>query len=116
MKNTSLEIECPVCDEKVNVDLTRCPKCGAELKSYEIGELEALAHEITKGEVANDKISPTLESPAKEISTTAAASIESSTANTILKEEEKKITGATIGSSARREKKGFFGIFGGKKR
>ncbi|MBC7107389.1 MAG: hypothetical protein H5T41_01120 [Methanomassiliicoccales archaeon] len=116
MKTKSLEIECPICDEKVNVDLTRCPHCGAELKSYEIGELEALAHEIMKGEVTSDKTILTPGSPAKEITTSTTASVEPNTINTIPKEEERRTTDSTIKKSARKGKKGFFGIFGGKKR
>lgn len=116
MKTKSLEIECPLCDGLVNADLTRCPHCGAELKSYEIGELESLAHEIVKGDVTAETSIPISESSEKEMAVSAAASVEASTVNTIPKEEERGVIESTTGKSTRKEKKGFLGIFGGKKR
>ncbi|MDH7509215.1 MAG: hypothetical protein QHH00_07455 [Methanomassiliicoccales archaeon] len=116
MKTAPLEIECPLCDKKVNADSSACPHCGAELKSHEIGELEALAGEIISGEVTSSEVVQSNLSTAKGTSPGAVASVEPDTVSSIPKKEEMTITDSTIGKPVRREKKGFFGIFGGKKR
>jgi uncharacterized Zn finger protein (UPF0148 family) len=41
------EIECPICDRKVQSDITRCPNCGADLLLSSFEDLEELARNIS---------------------------------------------------------------------
>lgn len=46
MDTETVEIECPVCDQKVRADAPRCPHCGAEFAMSGVDELERVAREI----------------------------------------------------------------------
>lgn len=46
MDTENVEIECPVCDQKVKADAPRCPHCGAEFAMSGVDELEIVAREI----------------------------------------------------------------------
>ena len=46
MDADDMEIECPVCDQKVRADAARCPYCGAEFAMSGVDELERVAREM----------------------------------------------------------------------
>jgi len=49
MESESLEIECPVCDQKMPADAQRCSSCGVELMTAGMAELEEVARDISEG-------------------------------------------------------------------
>jgi DNA-directed RNA polymerase subunit RPC12/RpoP len=46
MDTENVEIECPVCDQRIKADAPRCPHCGAEFTLSGVDELEMVAREI----------------------------------------------------------------------
>ncbi len=48
MASEKVEVECPVCDQKVPSDATRCPSCGAEFTFSGVEELQRVAQEINE--------------------------------------------------------------------
>jgi hypothetical protein len=85
MDTETVEIECPVCDQKVRADAPRCPHCGAEFAMSGVDELERVAREING------------------VPTPADLAVEASTA-----EEETVEIGSTE-REGEKETKGFFG-------
>jgi hypothetical protein len=41
------EIECPICDRKVQSDITKCPNCGADLLLSSFEDLEEVARSFS---------------------------------------------------------------------
>jgi hypothetical protein len=44
------EIECPICDRKVQSDMMRCPNCGADLGMSSFADLEEVAKKLSTSE------------------------------------------------------------------
>jgi hypothetical protein len=61
------EIECPICDRKLQSDITKCPNCGADLLLSSFEDLEELARNISTNDIHNQpeaKVDPKKPSPA----------------------------------------------------
>ena len=41
------ETECPICDRKVQSDMTKCPNCGADLSLSSFEDLEEVAKKLS---------------------------------------------------------------------
>jgi predicted amidophosphoribosyltransferase len=48
MDADNVEIECPVCDQKIRADAPRCPNCGAEFVMSGVDELEKVARDLDR--------------------------------------------------------------------
>ncbi|MDW5562529.1 MAG: hypothetical protein SA339_04810 [Methanomassiliicoccus sp.] len=58
MEQDIVEIECPVCDQRVRADAPRCPHCGAEFAMSGVDELEKVVREINEPQVPRGTATP----------------------------------------------------------
>ena len=45
------EIECPICDRKIQSDITKCPNCGADLLLSSFEDLEEVARNLSTNDI-----------------------------------------------------------------
>jgi RNA polymerase subunit RPABC4/transcription elongation factor Spt4 len=45
------EVECPICDRKIQSDIKECPNCGAELSLSNFEDLEEVAIKLSKSDI-----------------------------------------------------------------
>jgi uncharacterized protein (DUF2225 family) len=50
-KMNATEIECPICDRKIQSDITKCPNCGAALLLSSFEDLEEVARNLSTNEI-----------------------------------------------------------------
>jgi hypothetical protein len=61
------EIECPICDRKVQSDITKCPNCGADLLLSSFEDLEEVARNFSTNDIqkqSESKVDTIGQSPA----------------------------------------------------
>ncbi len=119
---TATEIECPICDRKVQSDVDRCPNCGSDLTMSSFEDLEEVARKLSTKETQRP---PEVKADTKEPIAQAKPKVEvrKAEAPALDKKEEtrpaeqaKKEVKSTIDQSKEESKHGIGRLFGKKKK
>jgi hypothetical protein len=118
---TATEIECPICDRKVQSDMDRCPNCGANLTLSSFEDLEEVARDLSTNKAqGSPDVMASIEEPAKTMPKAEEKRLEAPVPKKKEEpkppEEPKKEEKATIDHSRDESKHGIGRLFGKKKR
>jgi len=118
---TATEIECPICDRKVQSDMERCPNCGADLTLSSFEDLEEVARDLSTSETQRP---PEVKADSKEPIRTMPKTKETKSEGAVPErkeepkpsEEPKKVEAPAVDHSKDESKRGIGRLFGKKKR